>query len=303
MRNPSLKDRAKMPYVPELIKHIRGRIYESIYLACQIQVQFQRNTMSRRPPLLVAAILAASAPAFAAPAVNTAVFATDVRVPSSGSTGLQTLWNLSVSSVDACTGLTATFSQGSQTFALLLNADPVFTPCNFSQNSFPFAGQAGLLAFAGSASPWSYTVTDSTGSITGLFPINAAPEVLPFAQNVLASDASRTPTVSWTLPDLTGFDVDRVRLRVLDEDLAGTIVYQADLASDATSYVVPNGVLEINHRYTYVVLLDDLDNGLLENRSRRRSLEPIAVIPEPGTWALMAAGLAAIVVRLKRRNV
>jgi hypothetical protein len=33
MRNPRSKDRSTMPYVAELIKHIRGRIYENTYLA------------------------------------------------------------------------------------------------------------------------------------------------------------------------------------------------------------------------------------------------------------------------------
>lgn len=257
--------------------------------------------MRNRVHLVMTALLTWHLSAAAAPSINSASFATDIRVPNSGFTGLQTLWNVNVAGAGPCSGISASFSRGGQTYALKLNADPVFENCNFSEASFTFPNPASLLSFAGATSPWSYTITDSTGSTTGLFPLIASPSILPFAQNVAVSDNSKRPKISWALPDLSAFDVDRVRLRVLDEDQSGLIIHQADLAPDSDSYLIPAGVLEANHRYTYVVMLDDIENGLLENRSRVRSPAPIAAIPEPGTFAMLATGVLAVAGMARRR--
>jgi hypothetical protein len=50
---------------------------------------------------------------------------------------------------------------------------------------------------------WTAMATDSTGTATASFVPLLDPELLPFISGVSVSDHSLTPTISWTLPDLT----------------------------------------------------------------------------------------------------
>lgn len=243
-------------------------------------------------------VLAMQAPSIAAPVVNSSAYFTDRRAPNTATaipSGLreQTQWSLNISTAGACSDVSVVVSRaGNASFNLIQNVDPIFANCDFSRLSNVFGTTASMLAFAGQTNPWSYTVTDSSGSVSGLFPLIAEAEAIPFAQNVLISDAGATPTLSWTLPDLTGFDVDRIRVRAVETD-TGLIVFQAALAANATSYTFNPGVLQFGHTYFYRVMLEDLENGLQENRSNAFSAVSTRV-PEPGTWALMAIALTAL---------
>lgn len=256
--------------------------------------------MSARPLFACLAMLAVGAPSVAAPIINTVFFSTERREANSipGWTTLpsqqeRTTWGLNVTTSGSCAGVSAVVSRpGNTSFNLVLDTSPIFSNCDLGRLSIPFGSTAAMLAFASQTNPWSYTVTDSTGTVTGFFPLIAEAEALPFVQNIAVSDSSATPTVSWDLPDLTGFDVDRVELRAIDAASTQQI-FRVNLAANATSFQLPTGALLLDHSYYYRVVLTDLENGGLENRSYAFSDAAVRV-PEPGSLALFGAALALL---------
>lgn len=249
---------------------------------------------------VVAVLLGVGAAVNAAPIVTDVSFLTDHMAPNSApgfatpTVTNRTQWNVTLISSDPPSSVSVLASHPSfSTFNLFFNSSPIFSNYLFSRNSVQFS-EAGLLAFAGNPVPWSYTAIDSTGSTAGLFPLIAEPVLLPFAFNVEASDGSATPTISWLLPDLSSYDVDRIRLRAIDA-ASGSQIFQTALSSSATSFTLPTGVLQSGHSYYYRVMLEDLEDGILENRSNAFTSVATAV-PEPGTLSillLVIAGIAA----------
>jgi hypothetical protein len=207
---------------------------------------------------------------------------------------------MTIGSSGPCSGISAVVSRGLVSFNLNLDVDPILFSCNFSQVSLPFSSTNDLLAFAGQTDPWSYTVSDSTGSVTGLFRLIANPQALPYVEDIMVSDASATPTVSWSIPSLFGFDVDRIRLRVINAD-SGLQLFQANLAPNTTSFTLAPGILQTGSSYYYRISLDDLENGSLENRSNAFSTAAMRV-PEPGTLLLVAVAMMGLLGVSQRRK-
>jgi hypothetical protein len=109
----------------------------------------------------------------------------------------------------------------------------------------------------------------------------ARPQQVPLLRNVRVTRRGAETRVSWNLPDLTGFDVDRIRVAVrggrrLYERFLGVLYVSGDLPPDATSFAIPPDVLAAGERYVFEVMLEDLEDGELENRSQTYS-EPYTV--------------------------
>ena len=142
---------------------------------------------------------------------------------------------------------------------------------------------------------WTVTATDSTGpSAPALTPAIANPQLVPFVTGITVSDLGATPTVSWTLPSLAGFDVDNARIRIID--VASEVqVFISLLPTTTTSFVVPTGVLQDGRSYIYRISLEDVEIDAfgthLENRSNAFS-NVVQVVPEPACLTLALAGLA-----------
>lgn len=236
--------------------------------------------------------------AHAAPIATTVLFYTDRYAPNTApgfSTAVvlnRTQWDVQLISADPPSQISVVASRtGNNPFNLIYQGSPIFQTPLFSRASIPLT-EAGLLAFASSTVPWQFTATDTTGVLNGFFPLIADPELLPFAYDISVSDRSATPTISWQLPDLTGFDVDRVRLRAIDA-ASGLQIFTVNLAPTATSFTFADGILESGHSYYYRVILEDLANGLQENRSNAFSATATSV-PEPATLAILALSLLGL---------
>jgi hypothetical protein len=173
-------------------------------------------------------------------------------------------------------------------------------PLTFFPNTAPIIIDPVYLAFidfnAALTGSWTVTATDSAGtSAAVLTPAIGNPQFVPFVTGISVSDASLTPTVMWSVPDLTGFDIEQTRIRII-EAATGLQIFQTPLALAATSFDVPAGLLLPGVDYVYRISLEDLESdtfGLhVENRSN--AFSSIARAPEPATLALVIAAAALL---------
>jgi len=212
---------------------------------------------------------------------------------------LDVLGAVSVTPSGAGTSVTAT--QGGSTLNL------TFVPSTFFPNNY-----AASTAFnAGLAGPWSINATDASGTLSAPTPSIASPQLLPFVTNIQILGGGLTPTITWTLPNFTGFDPDRILVRVwdLDRNVVGSvkdIIFDSTALSTATtSFVIPSGLLQGGRRYAFDIMIDDRETpptggpAFTENRSETFSAVYTAV-PEPGSLALLATGLGALLILRQR---
>lgn len=114
-----------------------------------------------------------------------------------------------------------------------------------------------------------------------LTPVLVKPQEVPLVRNLRVTGGGAEPRLSWELPDLTGFDIDRIRVRVrggklLHERFMDILYISGALPPTATAFAIPPGVLASGERYVFEVMLEDLEGGALENRSLTYS-EPYTV--------------------------
>jgi hypothetical protein len=133
--------------------------------------------------------------------------------------------------------------------------------------------------------PWTITATRGTELATLQTPAIPDPELVPLVSNLRVEGLGPSPTVTWTLPDLTGFDADRIFLRIYD-DVTNNVFFQSDpLPATATEFRVPGGLLNPGGQYIFSVLLEDVQpNGALENRSQ--AFTPAPFLPTTGAIGL-----------------
>ncbi len=103
-------------------------------------------------------------------------------------------------------------------------------------------------------------------------PVLAKPQEVPLVRNVRVTGKGAGPRLSWELPDLTGFDIERIRVGVrggkrVHGRFMSLLYTSGDLPPTATSFTIPAGVLATGERYVFQVMLEDLEGGELENRS------------------------------------
>jgi hypothetical protein len=113
--------------------------------------------------------------------------------------------------------------------------------------------------------------SDAKGATATTAPI-ARPQQVPLVTDVRVAGKGAQPRLSWKLPSLAGFDVERIRVAVrggarVQGRFLTELYVSGDLPPTATSFRIPAGVLKRGERYVFQVMLEDLEDGRLENRS------------------------------------
>lgn len=100
----------------------------------------------------------------------------------------------------------------------------------------------------------------------------AKPRKVPLARNLRVRGPGAEPRLSWKLPNLDGFDIERIRVGVrggprVHGRFMSLLYVSGDLPPDARAFRIPAGVLTPGERYVFQVMLEDLEGGMLANRS------------------------------------
>jgi hypothetical protein len=247
--------------------------------------------------LVNAVLIGVAAPARALPVIDYWDFLTLRNISSSlssitaGDFALVVAQVSGASTPDPISSLSVQATQGMLTMPLDFNAHayPATAP-----DAFYFALMP--LATAETGIGWSITATDSTGTSLPVFaaPIGN-PVLLPFVTGIAVSDTGTTPTVSWTLPSLTGFSVDLIRFRITDASTENWLL-NTELPASSTNFLVPAGVLSPGGTYVYTVTLEDggSSSQIIENESS--AFSGVTRVPEPGALMLVLAALGLVLV-------
>ena len=109
---------------------------------------------------------------------------------------------------------------------------------------------------------WSITATngpDVAGPLLTL-PI-ANPRLLPLAQNLQIVGTGPTPTVTWSVPDVTGIELNYLRFRVYN-DLNNDGILNVFLPRTVTDFAIPAGILFPGVPYIFSVYMQDMDGNV-----------------------------------------
>jgi hypothetical protein len=238
----------------------------------------------------------------AAPVFTNTLFFTDRVAPNavpgfSGAAGDYLTWNVILTSPDPGNAVAVTMSRGAMGPFTMGFSGSVSGIIPGYVYAFSTIYNPALIA----GGPWSALAIDSTGSASTMFPLIADPELLPLIHDIAVSDAGLTPTIAWTVPDLTGFDPNGIELRVIASN--GSQIFRAGLGTSATSFEIPEGVLEAGQTYFYRLILFDNAGGRIENRSNAFSgAVRVAFVPEPGTLGLLWLGGVGLLIGARRRR-
>ncbi len=173
---------------------------------------------------------------------------------------------------------------------LAFYSGPIFAPRNFD---IWYSGTSRTAA-------WNLTITDSSGSANAVIAGISDPEFVPLLLNLQVVANGTTPTLTWNLPDLSAFDVDRIRVRVFDPVTDVQLYSSSNLSANTTSFLMPAGFLQLGRNYEFRVLLEDLESGSLENRSN--TFVRYSAVPEPTMAALLGLALLGFVATTRRRR-
>jgi hypothetical protein len=153
---------------------------------------------------------------------------------------------------------------------------------------------------------WQINATDGT---TTAAPVSTRalfnPQIIPLVQNVQIAGAGVTPTLIWTLPDLTAFSVDRVQVRVQDAITEVQFFSSGNLPLTTTSFTIPSGVLSVGRPVVFRILLNDLIfSGPFAGQDNRSTTfsQVFTPVPEPGTLLLLGSGVVGMGAAARRRR-
>lgn len=157
------------------------------------------------------------------------------------------------------------------------------------------------------ATPWQIDAITLFSGASFSAPAIATPRVIPFLEGLTGAYDGGVLSVGWAPIDLAGFSVDRVNVRLVEAD-TGLEVGSVAVPWQTGLVGLSLGAVPLTPGVPYVVraALIDLEDvpgfGVVaQNRSYTFSDPIVQPIPEPGSVALLAAGLAALGFGLRRR--